>query len=112
VFANGDLNTTESVEECRMKSGCSRFMFGRGPMGRPALLLGPNDGSGEASQLSALLSEYVELLTRARCSDDRLIGRVKHWLSLGSRANPSLSPLFERTKRVRNRGEMQAALRA
>lgn len=111
VFANGDLNTWESVEECRMKSGCSHFMFGRGPMGRPALLLDPNDGpSTEARQVSALLSEYMELLTRARSSDDRLIGRVKHWLSLGVRANPELSPIFEHVKRIRSRSELQAAL--
>jgi tRNA-dihydrouridine synthase C len=113
VFANGDLNTTESIEECRMKSGCSHFMFGRGPMGRPALLLDADVGSSnESRRVAALLSEYMELLTRARCADDRSIGRVKQWLSLGVGANPSLSPLFERVKRIRNRSEMQAALRA
>lgn len=112
VFANGDLNTWESIEECRKKSACSHFMLGRGPMGRPALLLDSNDeSSSEARQVSELLCEYVELLARARSSDGRLIGRVKQWLSLGVRANPSLSPLFERVKRIRERSELQAALR-
>jgi tRNA-dihydrouridine synthase C len=116
VVANGDLNTPENVEACRDVSGCSHFMLGRGPMGRPSLVCGPVPSDVEPDPdtrlLADLLLEYVELLTRAGSSEERQIARVKQWLSLGKSANRAVAPLFDHVKRLRTRSDVCAALRA
>jgi tRNA-dihydrouridine synthase C len=116
VVANGDLNTQENLEECRDVSGCTHFMLGRGPMGRPSLVCGPApdpaDADPDTKLLADLLLEYVELLARAGGTEERQIARVKQWLSLGKSANPAVTPLFERVKRLRTRPDVCAALRA
>jgi tRNA-dihydrouridine synthase C len=114
VLANGDLNTTESVEECRAASGCSRFMLGRGPMGRPSLLADPDalgaDTNADQRLLVDLLLDYLERLASAGCSEGRQVARVKQWLALGRKANPELVPLFESVKRVRTKADLLVAL--
>jgi len=114
VVANGDLNSTAALERCRVESGCSHFMLGRGPMGRPSLLCGSAsplaDAPNESRLLVGLLLDYVELLRRWDSPEERLVGRVKQWLSLGKNANPDVVPVFERIKRLRNSSELCTAL--
>jgi tRNA-dihydrouridine synthase C len=113
VVANGDLNALEDLDRCGVATGCSHFMLGRGPMGRPSIVCG-EEGAGEEAEtrlLADMLLEYVEHLARSDKAEDRQIARVKQWLSLGSTANPSLTPLFDRVKRLRTRAELGRALR-
>jgi tRNA-dihydrouridine synthase C len=114
VVANGDLNAVDHLERCRVASGCSHFMLGRGPMGRPSLVCGPADAAeeDEAGLLADLLLEYVEHLSSADKPEERQIARVKQWLSLGATANPSLTPLFDRVKRLRTRADLSLALQS
>jgi tRNA-dihydrouridine synthase C len=102
TIANGDLNTPDAVDQCRLQSGCDAFMFGRGPMGRPSLLCGDGlgDGDRERRLLADLLLEYVDRLQGARYSESLCVARVKQWLSLGSKVNPDMRPLFEPVKRL------------
>lgn len=97
---------------CRAESGCSDFMLGRGPMGRPSLLCGSSEQGAEAERelLADLLLEYMERLAAAGSSDDRRVARVKQWLSLGSRANPEIAPMFDTAKRLRTTAEVRASL--
>jgi tRNA-dihydrouridine synthase C len=114
VVANGDLNSTAALERCRDESGCGHFMLGRGPMGRPSLLCGsPSLLAGapnESQLLVGLLLDYVELLRRSDSPEERLVGRVKQWLSLGKNVNPDVAPVFERVKRLRKSTELCATL--
>lgn len=112
TIANGDLNTASSMTACRAESGCSDFMLGRGPMGRPSLLCGSSEQGAEAERelLADLLLEYMERLAAAGSSDDRRVARVKQWLSLGSRANPEIAPMFDTAKRLRTTAEVRASL--
>jgi tRNA-dihydrouridine synthase C len=113
VIANGDLNDDASFAQCREESGCAHFMLGRGPMGRPSLLVGatPAEPGHELPLLAELLSEYLELMTAAGVDETRRVGRVKQWLSLGRAANPEVTPLFERVKRIMSAKEMSGGLR-
>jgi tRNA-dihydrouridine synthase C len=112
TIANGDLNTPRALEECRELSGCGSFMLGRGPMGRPSLLCGDGarDADAERRLLADLLLEYLERLKAARYSEPRCVARVKQWLSLGSKVNPDVRPLFEPVKRLQAIAEMHSAL--
>lgn len=112
VIANGDLNTPEALERCRALSGCTHFMFGRGPMARPSLLrsglaAGP---SSEQRALADILLEYLELLGSAGNSDDRKVARVKQWLSLAKRVDPSLCEYFESVKTILPYAELRCRL--
>ncbi len=115
VVANGDLNSREYIERCGTASGCSHFMLGRGPMGRPTLFVGapePTDTDANTTLLVDLLLEYVELLRAAGCTEDRQVGRVKQWLSLGKSVNAEVTPVFDRVKRLHTRDAVCAALRS
>lgn len=116
VVANGDLNTQAALDECQKQSGCSHFMLGRGPMGRPSLVCGPEpnaaDPDPDTHLLADLLLEYMDLLARAGSTEERQIARVKQWLSLGKSANPAVVPLFESVKRLRSRTDVRSALGA
>lgn len=109
VIANGDLNEAESFARCAQQSGCTRFMLGRGPMGRPSLL-GAAESTREARGVARLLAEYLERLAAAAIGEARQLGRVKQWLSLGARVNPELRPLFEHIKRYETRRDVARAL--
>ncbi len=112
TIANGDLNTPQAVEQCRERSGCDAFMLGRGPMGRPSLLCGDGDTDGDAERrlVADLLLEYVDRLLAARYSEGLCVARVKQWLSLGSKVNPEMRPLFEPVKRLQAVAEVRSAL--
>jgi tRNA-dihydrouridine synthase C len=116
VVANGDLNTERSLDECRDVSGCTHFMLGRGPMGRPSLVCGNVPDSSETDPdtrlLADLLLEYVQLLERAGSTEERQVSRVKQWLSLGKSVNGAVIPLFERVKRLRSRSDLCLALKS
>ncbi|HEX4336775.1 MAG TPA: tRNA-dihydrouridine synthase family protein [Polyangiaceae bacterium] len=109
TIANGDLNTTSAVELCREQSGCDAFMLGRGPMGRPSLLCG--DHQRETELIADLLREYVERMTEAGYPEGLRVARVKQWLSLGTKVNAEVRPLFESVKRLTNVTDVAAALR-
>lgn len=107
VIANGDLNTPQSVERCRVLSGCTHFMFGRGPMANPSLLLGgPQQVTAGQRLLGELLLEYLELSQAAGNSEERQVARVKQWLTLAIRVSPALAPYFDSFKRTRARAEL------
>ena len=112
TIANGDLNEGSSITMCQAASGCSSFMLGRGPMGRPSLVCGTEGQSAEAERqlLADVLLEYVDCLATAGSSEGRQVARVKQWLMLGSRANPDITPMFERVKRIRTTAELRADL--
>src|SRR6185503_3146187 len=112
TIANGDLNEGSSITTCQAASGCSAFMLGRGPMGRPSLLCGSEGQSAEAERrlLADVLLEYVERLASAGSSEGRQVARVKQWLMLGSRANPDVTPMFDRVKRIGTTAELRAEL--
>lgn len=112
VIANGDLNSEASIERCHTASGCTHFMFGRGPMARPSLLLGEFDRSStsETRSLGSLLLEYLAYSEAAGNSEDRQVARVKQWLALAIRVDPALVPFFETFKRARSRDELRRQL--
>ncbi len=87
-------------------------MLGRGPMGRPSLLCGSGnpDADAERRLLAELLLEYVDRLQGARYSDSLCVARVKQWLSLGSKVNPDIRPLFEPVKRLLAVSEVRTTL--
>jgi tRNA-dihydrouridine synthase C len=116
VIANGDLNSRANMDTCRDSSGCTHFMLGRGPMGRPSLVCGATPGSddsaSDAKLLVDLLLDYVERIQSAGGTEPRVVNRVKHWLCLGKIANPAILPVFESIKRLHTRSEVCAALSA
>ncbi|HVU05843.1 MAG TPA: tRNA-dihydrouridine synthase family protein [Polyangiaceae bacterium] len=115
VVANGDLNSARSLADCEAASGCTRFMLGRGPMGRPSLVVGdaedgPLDDEGELRLLADLLLDYVERIRAVWDSEHGELARVKQWLSLARAANPAVRPLFDRVKRLADATELRAVL--
>jgi tRNA-dihydrouridine synthase C len=112
VVANGDLNTPSALDHCHARSGCAHFMFGRGPMARPSLLranAGQLDTSDRRSLREVLLA-YLELLARDAQSEERQVARVKQWLSLAKRADPTLEPFFDSIKHILDRAELRRHL--
>jgi tRNA-dihydrouridine synthase C len=112
VVANGDLNTSSALAHCHAQSGCAHFMFGRGPMARPSLLrasAGQLDTSDRRS-LSEVLLAYLELLARDAQSEARQVARVKQWLSLAKRVDPTLEPFFDSIKHILDRAELRRHL--
>jgi hypothetical protein len=59
-----------------------------------------------------MLLEYLELLTAAGYRESLPVERVKQWLSLGTKVNSALRPLFESVKRLSTVTEMKNALGA
>lgn len=114
VIANGDLNSRRSIERCHADSGCSYFMFGRGPMARPSLLLEDLAASStaEVRLLGALLLEYLEHSQAAGNGEERQVARVKQWLALAIRVDATLVPYFETFKRARTLEELRRQLLA
>lgn len=113
VIANGDLNSRAAFAACETLSGCSHFMVGRGPMGRPSVLCDepPEAVPGsELGRLRELLLEYLDLLDRHGNSQVRQVGRVKQWLSLARRIDPALAPAFESIKQITSRAELRRKL--
>lgn len=112
VIANGDLNTSQALERCHEVSGCSHFMVGRGPMARPSLLrsVAPSADSSETREVREILLEYLDVLDRANNSEERQVGRVKHWLSLAKRVDPRLIPYFDSLKRISHRRDLRQRL--
>lgn len=113
VIANGDLNSRSAFDECQAVSGCSHFMVGRGPMGRPSVLCETRSNAASSSELGPLrelLLEYLDLLDRHGNSQVRQVGRVKQWLSLARRIDPSLSAAFESIKQITSRAELRRKL--
>ena len=112
TIANGDLNTDAALERCRAESGCHAFMLGRGPMGRPSLLCGDAHSSpeNEVALVLGLLREYVERLVAAGYPGGLCVARVKQWLSLGTKVNPDVRPLFESVKRLETVSDVRIAL--
>jgi tRNA-dihydrouridine synthase C len=108
TIANGDLNTEGAIAASRTESGCSDFMLGRGPMGRPSLLCGGGEQSAEAERqlLGDVLLEYVDRLASTGSSEDGQVARVKQWLALGARVNPELASMFSRVKHIRRVAEL------
>jgi tRNA-dihydrouridine synthase C len=110
TIANGDLNSPGAMEQCREQSGCDAFMLGRGPMGRPSLLCGDEFADREAETVADLLLEYLERMTQANYSEGLRVARVKQWLSLGTKVNADVRPLFESVKRLETVTDVRAAL--
>jgi tRNA-dihydrouridine synthase C len=113
TVANGDLNTESAFARCHEESGCSAFMLGRGPMGRPSLLCGdPAMSAGDEERLLAdMLLEYLELLAAAGHTERLPVERVKQWLSLGTKVNTAVHPLFDSVKRLSSVAHVKTALR-
>ncbi len=110
VVANGDLNTVADVEACRLQSGCTAFMIGRGSMGRPRLfrqLRGYRDPELDAGWLCARLRDYAQSILDSGGSEGVALGRCKQWLRLAAPASPVYAGLFAALKR---RAELQMFL--
>jgi tRNA-dihydrouridine synthase C len=109
VIANGDLNTEAALDVCATESGCTRFMLGRGPMGRPSLV-GVGSGASDVARVQAVLLRYADVLLTRGYPAHRTVARVKQWLSLASQANPEVRAVFERVKRLQTTEEVLCAL--
>lgn len=113
VVANGDLVSPESIDACARQSGCAAFMIGRGAMARPELfaeLRGPTPRL-DASQMAALLLDYLARILASGATERHTLGRVKQWLRMGAPHRADLAAWFEHDKRLQSLEDLERSLR-
>ena len=111
VLANGDLFSPAALQRCAQRSGCERFMLGRGVMAQPNLFrqIRASESPWSRERYQDFLHDYVQRMARADIPDSRALGRLKNWVCLGARVESGLLPVFDAIKRA---PDLHSALRA
>ena len=118
VVANGDLNAPADIVRCHEVTGCTRFMLGRGAIGRPELfrvLRGVDSAFWPIAKRVALLERFFEESLRRFPEPDQrkgVIGHCKQWGRAMGLADGAMAPVFEALKRKCTVEEVRAVLSA
>lgn len=102
VIANGDLFEPQDFAKAKVRSGCDAFMVGRGAMAQPNLFCQVRFAAAPLGtrSLSFFLERYAEKMVAAGVAPNRVLGRLKNWVCLGSKVDPGLRPYFDAYKRA------------
>lgn len=116
IIANGEIWSTGDALRCRQVSDCSDLMVGRGVLCRPDLprLIRAMDRGEPLECLNwqeavSLLLLYLDL-SLASYDASYVGGPIKQWLVYLRFYFPQAGPLFEVVKRLRDAGDIRAAL--
>lgn len=118
VIANGEIWSIDDAQRCQAVSGCSDLMLGRGALCRPdlpRLIAAARHGQRVTplnwQEIAPLVLTYLDLNLAAY--DAHYIGNpIKQWLVYLKAYFPGAALLFERVKRLRDAGDIRAALAA
>ena len=116
IIANGELWSPSDIDRCASASGCDAFMLARGALCRPdlgaaiqALHRGIAPDLFQWEQVQQLLIYFLE----KNCSQYNpryAVNPVKQWLVYLKVYYPQAGALFANIKRLKDPGEMAAAL--
>ncbi|MGB1239025.1 MAG: tRNA dihydrouridine synthase [Pseudomonadales bacterium] len=116
LVANGDIWNWEDYQQCREASECEDVMIGRGVLANPALALqikqqlaGSQAQEYSWAQIVALIIRYYGMVQQ-QLPDPFVPGRIKQWLNMMRKHNPSAQLLFDATKRVTDLKDLTALL--
>lgn len=118
VIANGDIWTVEDALRCRVESGCTGLMLGRGAVADPGLaaaIRAADTGRDEAplpwAAVRPLLHEFWHLTGR-HFEPRHHAGRLKQWLHHLARRYPEAQALYQQVRVLRESRQVAAALEA
>ncbi len=103
VIANGDITSTDTLDECQRQSGCYHFMVGRTAIAQPHLLStlsqhlkGAPHANENVSNKSLLVPFFLK--SKAFRHGNYAMDRSKQWLRSLAQYDPELKTLFEKIK--------------
>ncbi len=120
VIANGEIWSVADAQRCRMESGCTDLMLGRGMVADPGLAAairgadrqgyGADEGPGLSwAALQPLLRTFWDLTERLFEPRHRA-GRIKQWLHMLARRHPEALALHAELRTENDPCAMQARL--
>ena len=118
IIANGEIWSPADALRCREVTGCDDLMLGRGALCRPdlpRLVVAAAAGVARTSlhwpEIPPLLLHFFEL-NLAHYDAKYAPNTVKQWLAYLRAYFPQAALLFEQVKRLRDPGQLHAALSA
>jgi tRNA-dihydrouridine synthase C len=120
ITANGEIWTVDDAQRCRLISGCTDIMIGRGMVANPGLawairhaqqLPNPEQKAVTWATLAPLILAFWQLVS-ARVEARHRAGRLKQWLNALRRNYPQAEQLFSQLRTVSNVGQIELALNA
>lgn len=119
VIANGEIWTVDHARACRMASGCSSLMLGRGMVANPGLALEivAADRAAAAAagaavpwpMVKTLLEAYWQVLA-GHVDERHRPGRLKQWLHLLRRHYPQAEAAYVEVRTINCAARVAAAL--
>jgi len=104
VVANGEIWTVQDAQRCRVQSGCTDLMLGRGIVADPGLALAiraADAGQSAAPLAWPALLPHLGRFWQLVCEDldpPQRAGRLKQWLNLLRRRYPEAQAAFEQVR--------------
>jgi len=120
VVANGDINSVEDYRRCFEISGCEEIMLGRGAIATPDLarqIRADHDGEDYIplswpEVLTLLIDFLAAMRAQSGFKDQRILGRVKQWLTWLKRSYPEADELFEAIRLDKQLNDVSARITA
>ncbi len=108
IIANGEIWSVENAQQCRLQSGCSDVMLGRGILACPdlarqiksSLMQSTATAIMSWSEVLTLLLQFC-VITEEEYERKYVGNRVKQWLGYLRQHYPSANGVFEQVKRLK-----------
>lgn len=108
IIANGDINSRESLQQCRLESGCTSFMIGRAAVSQPDLVASLKSTAHQPLSWQQVALAQLQLMQSMGDKERGIIGRYKQWLSMTTSVYPEAYERFQRLKRANTIAEILA----
>lgn len=112
IVANGEIWSVADAQRCRVISGCTDIMVGRGAIANPALasmIRGERDSPLSWLEMQRLLHHFWRSVERHISARNRN-GRIKQWLHYLSRDYAPAQEQFDMIRRMTDPDEISRAL--
>ena len=107
VIANGEIWNNQDAKQCRLESGCTDLMLGRGAVTTPDLSQCIRQNIDTAlltwDELLLLQSRFLQGNYKKEIN---MVGRYKQWLGMMSKHYPQAKTLWNEVKRIKQLQEM------
>lgn len=101
IIANGEIWTTEDFKKCKVITGCSDFMIGRGALRNPYLFSEIKQLPSHNSDSLSLVPGFFDACTAFK-SANFAIARTKQWLNQLSQNKLKINNLSQETNRAKS----------
>jgi tRNA-dihydrouridine synthase C len=108
IIANGDINSEESLKQCKIESGCNSFMIGRAAVSQPDLVACLKSAIEQPMSWQQVGLAQLALINAMGDKERGIVGRYKQWLSMTTSVYPEAYERFQRLKRAKHISEILA----